>query len=46
VGKRYHSGRISFGVAKGLASSVIFKGSIIPNPVIEDLILKIISSNG
>ena len=32
VGKRYHSGRISNGVAKGLALILIFKGSVIANP--------------
>jgi len=27
VGKRYHSGRISNGVAKGVATADMFKGS-------------------
>ena len=38
VPNRYQSGRISKGVAKGLAVWLIFKGSIIANPNISDLI--------
>ena len=45
VGKRYHSGRISNGVAKGLARILILKGSCIARPNIEDLIPKITIGN-
>ena len=45
VGKRYHSGRISEGVAKGFADELIFKGSVIVKPNIQDLIPKITIGN-
>ena len=38
VGKKYHSGSISNGVANGLACSLIFKGSWIASPNIQELI--------
>ena len=41
VPNRYQSGRISKGVAKGLAAGLIFKGSNIANPRTQDLIPKI-----
>lgn len=41
MGKRYHSGRISNGVAKGVADSIIPKASWIANPNVEDLIPQI-----
>ena len=42
---RYQSGRISKGVAKGLADMLIFKGSKIANPNMDDLIPKITMGN-
>ena len=41
MGKRYHSGIISNGVAKGFALVLMLKGLIIANPQIIDLIPKI-----
>ncbi len=43
--KRYHSGRISNGVAKGVATADMFKGSWIANPNITDEIPKITIGN-
>ena len=45
MGKRYHSGRISNGVAKGFALVLMFKGLRIANPQIADLIPKITIGN-
>ncbi len=45
VGKRYHSGRISNGVAKGLASHLMLKGSLSAKANITDLIPKITMGN-
>jgi hypothetical protein len=45
VPNRYQSGRISKGVAKGLAAGLIFKGSNIANPNMHDLIPKITMGN-
>ena len=45
VGKRYHSGRISNGVAKGLASQLMFKGSLSAKPNITEEIPKITIGN-
>ena len=45
VPNRYQSGRISKGVAKGLAAGLIFKGSNIANPRRQDLIPKITMGN-
>lgn len=45
VGKRYHSGRISNGVAKGVAFSIIPKASWIANPNMLELIPLITMGN-
>jgi hypothetical protein len=45
VGKRYHSGRISNGVAKGVPFPIICKASLKANPNIADLIPKITMGN-
>jgi len=41
VGKRYHSGRISNGVAKGVDESIIWFGEANANPHMMDRIPKI-----
>ena len=45
MGKRYDSGRISNGVAKGLALDLMFKGSFRAKPKITDEIPKITIGN-
>ena len=45
VGKRYHSGRISNGVAKGVAGSIIRKGEQAANPNMSWRIPKITTGN-
>ena len=45
MGKRYDSGRISNGVAKGLALELMFKGSFRAKPKITDEIPKITIGN-
>jgi hypothetical protein len=41
VGKKYHSGRISSGVANGSAGSPSGVGSNIPRPMQHDIVAKI-----
>jgi hypothetical protein len=36
VGKKYHSGRISYGVAKGFAGEPKLRGSVIARPSIQE----------
>jgi hypothetical protein len=45
VGKRYHSGRISNGVAKGVDESIIWKGFETANPFMSWRIPKITTGN-
>ena len=45
VGKKYHSGNISSGVAKGSAFSPIAEGSRIANPTMQPIVPKITTGN-
>ena len=45
VGKKYHSGRISKGVAKGLAGSPITEGSRTASPTSQAIVPKITTVN-
>lgn len=45
VGKKYHSGKISSGVAKGSAFSPIAEGSKIASPTIQPIVPKITTGN-